>query len=198
MLMKSNFLTTDSMKQEPHEFIRGRMSAILNTVMVLNASHSGKWRIGFSNIPSITVADIALYEGFCKSISIPDQNVDIDFSMEGSVRRFNIINKPNNNLSDFQTTFKISEDMLNYYNLLEYVLELKYGRVSTETIRENVIKSISLTSLDNNKRPRGILNFKNCFIHSISSVPFEYGSADENTFTVTWLYEHLTYEKVSI
>jgi SUMO ligase MMS21 Smc5/6 complex component len=165
----------------------------------LNVSHAGKWRINFSNIPSVSnVTDLKLYENFCKSISIPDQNLDIDEVYDHNIKRFSINAKPNTNLSDFQITFKITEDMLNYYNLLEYLLQLKSGKVSTETLKENIINNISLTSLDNNKRKRGILSFKNCLIHSISSFSLEYGTAEENQFTTNWLYEHLIYEKVAI
>lgn len=165
----------------------------------LNTSHTGRWKVNISNIPSLSkVSEIGLYEKFCKSVSIPDQSVDIDFFTDHNLKRFSINAKPNSDLTDIQITFKVSEDMLNYYNLLDYMLQLKTGEVDTDTIRENVTKVISIISLDNSKRERGLLNFHNCFLHSISSIALEMGSAEENVFTTNWKPEYVTYSTSTI
>jgi hypothetical protein len=161
-----------------------------------NLFHSDKFKVEFSNIPSLTnFRELGLYDHFVRSITIPDYNMDIVPShLKNEVRRFPIA-KANIELSQLQVEFKVDENFENYYNLFTWVQSVRYGQVDTNFIARNTVHTININILDNQKRERARLSFTECLLASISSLPLIMGSAEELVFTTQFMYEEIKLQK---
>jgi hypothetical protein len=62
--------------------------------------------------------------------------------------------------------------------------------------RNDNIKALSITFLDNEKRPSTRFTFSNCFITNISSLSLTNGVDQELEFTLTLKYEDYTLEPI--
>lgn len=161
----------------------------------VNTFHKSKWVCRFSNIPTIHITEeLAAYDYNVKSITVPNFDLEEILSRyHGSVIR-HPVTKPNDNLPPLDIEFKVDEEMMNYFYILEWICELKYGQnVSTTLIRDNSIKSIDLTLLDNQKREKRRLTFTNALIKSVSSLTLGMGNDDEVTFRASFTYEEMKF-----
>lgn len=173
----------------------------------INSFSSDKFSVIFSNIPTISdTMDLNfVYQNFVKSIVIPDYNIEM---IQSHFRR-SVINHPitpdNKDLSDLLIEFKLDENFLNYFNLFEYMQELRYGKIRKpppdqvrhspqrrdSLIRLYDIKAIQILSLDNERRTKKILEFSECFVHSLSTLNLEFGKSEDVTFTVNIKYQEM-------
>ena len=169
-----------------------------------NTFHNDKWQCNFSNLPSIT--DLSLmkyYDNFVKSVVIPDYNLEEIYSDFQSFRiRHPAAPQINKNLSQIQVEFKMSEDMLNYIYLWEWMRRIKYAEDidlgTDEFFRKYTIKAIAINILDNQKREVAVWRFTQCFLLTLSSVSLLAGSSEEVSFTGNFSYEEVKYERKSI
>lgn len=169
----------------------------------MNTFHSDKWDVAFSNLPSIEdTRDLAMYDRFVKSIVIPDYNLAeiLSYGPDGFMIRHPVGRRVNTDLSQIQIEFKLSEDMLNYLNLFEWIRRIKYHENIPENdfFRNYTIKGININIRDNQKRPIAIMTFTNCFLLSISSLSLETGNSEEITFSTNFSYEELKYDTESV
>ena len=156
----------------------------------LNTFSQDKWRINFSNIPSVSsFTNMPLYDLFVKSIVLPDVNITVTDSnfLQYAVRH--PISKGNVDVSQIQITFKVSEDLTNYINILEWILAVRYHEVDTDILRRNTIKEINIDILDNQKRKKSTMKFSECMITSLSSLSMNMGSSEETEFTCNFTYQ---------
>jgi len=165
----------------------------------INTYHNSKWKLLFSNIPTIEVnRDInSIYENFIKSITIPDYNIENIFVDFKGTRKRQPISRYNDNLTPIMLEFKLNEDLSNYLNFVEYLQQMRYGQPSTEFIKDNTIKSLNVIFLDNQKRDTYKIYFTNCFIESLSSLPLNMGDDSDITFTVTMTYDEMKFERIN-
>jgi len=162
----------------------------------VNPFHQDKWKVSFSNIPSLTGFEkMPLYDLYVKSVVIPDVNITEHFSDFQQYRIRHPVGKGNVDLSQLQITFKADENLENYYNLFTWMLNLRYGEnINTDLIRKNTIKSIDVILLDNQKRKKGLLTFSNCYLLTLSSLSLDYGVVEEVSFTANFTYEEINLE----
>lgn len=169
-----------------------------------NTFHSDSWSVTFSNMPSLSgISDMSMFDNFVKGLVIPEYNIEeIESSFQIFKVRHPVAPRANYNLNQISIDFKVTEDLLNYFTIFEYMRHLKYGELNKdytdELIRKYVIKSIILHIMDNQKREVAFLRFTNAFILSLSSLTLTTGTADELTFTITCSYEELFYERKNI
>ena len=169
-----------------------------------NAAHSDRWSVSFTNLPTITdPRDLAMYDRFVKSLVLPDYNMGeiISRGPFGFQVRHQAIPLPNVDLSQLQIEFKLNETMKNYLNIFGWMRNLKYAEEldpKEEFVRNNTIKGILLTVMDNQKRPVAVLTFTKCFLLSLSSLSLDTGSSEEISFTCNFSYEEIKYEERSI
>ena len=162
----------------------------------VNTFHQDRWKINFSNIPSVTNYDqMPMYDLFVKSLVIPDYNIDIVDSMYLNNVQHHPISKKNEGLSQLQITFKVSENLENYYNLFYWMMTVKYGEVDTTLIKKSIIDAIAISVLDNQKREKVILTFKKCILVSLSSLSLTMGVSEEADFTCNFTYETVHIEQ---
>lgn len=164
----------------------------------INTYHNSKWKLIFSNIPTITVnRDLnSIYENFIKSITIPDYNIENLFIDFKATRKRAPISRKNDNLTPIMLEFKLNEDLSNYLNLVEYMQQLRYGKPTTEFIKNNTINKLNVIFLDNQKREKTNIYFTNCFIESLSSLPLTMGDDTDITFTVTMTYDEMKFSAI--
>lgn len=177
-----------------------------NSINFPNLFHNDKWQISFSNLPTLgTIRDMRIYDNFVKSVTFPDYNMQEIYS---DIRGFRIRHpiagvKANEDLSQLQIEFKLSEDMRNYINLFEWMQGLKYGKVEhfnneEEYFRKYTIKSINLNILDNQKRTVAVWRFTEAFLLGLSSLSLVNGDSEEVTFTCNFSYQEIFYEPKTV
>jgi hypothetical protein len=142
-----------------------------------------------------------MYENYVKSFTFPDYNMQEIFS---DIKGFRIRHpvagiKANEDLSQIQIEFRVSEDMKNYAHLFLWMQALKYGRSDifkdeAEFFRLNTIKSINLVILDNQKRSIVNWSFTEAFLLSLSSLSLNMGTSDEISFTCNFSYEEIKFD----
>ena len=169
-----------------------------------NTFKSDKFSLVFSNLPSQkNFSDFRYLHNFVKSIIIPEYSMNlINTYFEGTIRRHPDAPKINIDLAQIQIIFRLSEDMKNYFLLLDYMRQIKYGSLESNPddtlISDYTIKEISINLLDNHKRQIASIGFKNCFLTMISSLSLEYGSSEECLFTCNFSYSELVYKTQTI
>jgi len=158
-----------------------------------NFFNTTKWRLEFSNIPTITnLNNMKLYNDYVRNCTIPEFALDNDYSNYGTVIYKRPITKVNENLGNLDIEFKCSEDLENYTNLFQYIQYLKYGEdLPEDVIVDNVIKNISIVILDNQNRDKKIIYFTNVYLSSISSLNLLYGEEIEVTFTASFFFQEM-------
>ena len=165
--------------------------------VLINTFHADKWKVNFSNIPSITnFKQLGLYDNFVRSLSIPEYTLEMTTShFKDEIRRYPTPKK-NDNLNMLSIDFKVDENVENYHNLLTYMQAIRYGKVNTETLVRNTINTIEISMLDNQKRTKSKISFTEAFLVSLSALSLVMGSADEHTFTAQFVYEEMLLTKL--
>lgn len=161
-----------------------------------NYQHSDKYSITFSNIPGFVpnnsnTNNMDIYDVYVKAVTFPSQSIQL---IENTHRAFHInhpISKKNEELDDLIVTFKLSEGMMNWFYIYNWIKELREGKnLNNEKFtRLNMIKEIRLTFLDNEKRPQFVYRFQNCFVTNVSSLSLTNGLDQELTFDLNIKYE---------
>jgi len=96
-------------------------------------------------------------------------------------------------LTSLTVEFKASENLKNYFVLYNWIQMLRYHvqGVDGDRLRDNVIKSIDVTFLDNKKNLVGRFRFRNAIIINLGALSLNMGSAEEVTFPVSFEFEEL-------
>ena len=167
----------------------------------LNTLHQSNWKLTFSNLPTIAPSDMYYYDNFVKSVTLPNYDLMEVPSYYKNVMVRQPVTKPNTDLPQLLITFRTTEDFQNYYKLMLWSMQIKYGQLDDDyegRIREYTINAINLHLLDNEKRERCILTFSKALMLSISSIGLEQGSEEETLFTASFSYEEVTAEIINI
>lgn len=166
-----------------------------------NVLHGDKWRITFSNIPNLTdMGDMRYFDNYVKSCTIPPYTIGEIISQlpEGWQVRHPLGGmRKNQELDNISISFKVSEDMYNYYVFFRWIQDLRYGIVSRDhddLFRKYTIKRLIVSMLDNQKREVSRLTYSNLFLLDLGSLDLTYGSTEEMTFTCGFSYETITHE----
>jgi len=166
-----------------------------------NVLHSDKWRITFSNIPTMNdVSDMRYFDNYVKSCTIPNYSIGEILSqlpMGMQIRHPLGGMKRNQDLSTLSMTFKVSEDMYNYIIMFIWIQQLRYGQINPkhdDYFRKYTIKRIIISMLDNEKRTVSEIRFTNVFLSDISQLDLNFGSTEELSFTCTFSYEEIFYD----
>lgn len=166
-----------------------------------NSLHGDKWKINFSNIPTISdISEMRYFDNYVKTCNIPPYSVGvIQSQLPDGVQINHPIGgmKKNQDLQNLAISFTVSEDMYNYLVFFVWMQQLRYGQLNPEYegfYRNYTIDRIVISMLDNQKREIAQLIFTNAFISELSGLDLLYGSTDEMTFTANFVYEEIVYE----
>lgn len=159
----------------------------------LNNFQVNKFKITFSNLPTITnINDLNHFTtNYVKSITNPEYSVDVVYSEYQNFITANPISKINDEFSPLTLEYKLSENFENYTYFHTYIKNIRAGDSGKESLKQYVINNIDVITLDNQNREKKILRFSDVLPSSISSIVLEFGSADEVTFNMTFLYRNL-------
>ena len=154
-------------------------------------------------MPSLSgLSNMAIFDNFVKELTLPEYGMaEVYSDFNGFRVRQPVVPKANIELGQLTITFKLNEDMMNYWTLFNWVQSMKYGDgylSEKDLIRKYTIKSINLTIMDNQKRTIAIVRFTQAFLLSLGSLGLTTGSSEELTFPCNFSYEEITYETKSI
>ena len=173
-----------------------------STQVFPNVLQSDKCILSFSNMPSmIGLKDLKYYNNMVKSVTVPDYNLSLYQDNFQAIEVSHPVSRINDNMSTLIVTFKVSEDALNYMNLINYIRELRYGDINTDKsdlISKYNVTSIDLNILDNQKRIIAVIRFKHAFCTSVSSLNFSFGDSEQLEFTTNWSFRTIEYKTESI
>lgn len=163
-----------------------------------NTLHAGRWEAVLSNIPKIDNEVISqdLYNLYIRGVTIPDININM---INSDFRDFIYLTPGTRGNSEYMQLlieFAVSEDFLNYYNFLQLMLMTRFDEGGNKTrLKDLNINKISVFLKDNQKRKTAEMEFKNCFLSNLSSLPLIYGTSDEIIFTATFSYQEVNLVK---
>jgi len=166
-----------------------------------NVMHSDKWRITFSNIPTLSDAsEMRYFDNYIKSCTLPPYTMGEILSqlpMGMQIRHPLGGMKRNQDLGQLPITFKVSEDMYNYLVLFKWMQELRYGEIDPshqDFFRKYSIKRLILSMLDNQKRTVAEITFTNVFLQDLGALDLSFGTTEELSFNCSFSYEEIFYE----
>jgi len=163
-----------------------------------NVANSSKYTVAFSNIPTLDlIKDLNLYDWYVKSCTLPDYNIMEMYSDFQRSRIRHVGSRLNDDITPLQIEFKLSEDGMNYFNLVYFMVKLRAGELTSQTVRDNLIKRIDFILLDNQKREKLKIYFTKAFPISVSSLNMGYGEDEEVSFTVTFTYDEMFPEVIA-
>lgn len=175
-----------------------------NTGFFPNVMHSDKWKITFSNIPTLNdMSEMRYFDNYVKSCTLPSYTMGEILSqlpMGMQVRHPLGGMKRNQDLGQLPITFKVSEDMYNYLVLFKWIQELRYGDIDpshTDYFRKYNIKRLVLSMLDNQKRTVAEITFTNVFLQDLGSLDLSFGTTEELSFTCMFSYEEIWYKTIN-
>jgi len=161
-----------------------------------NTSRNSNFLVSISNIPGLTNHRAFKYfDNYIRSVDLPDFSLDF---VESVILDYTInhpISQKNNSLSEITLTFKLSEDLMNYFYAFRYIQSVRYGNNENKDVSEklvdDVINSVIVTALDNQQRPVAKIEYKNLFISNLSSLSLAYGEDMESEFSISLKYENI-------
>ena len=121
-----------------------------------------------------------IFEYYIKNIVIPDASLDtanIDFKNSVQLTPMSIAN---NDLPALTIEFIADESLLNYFYLFSFIKKTRFGNISVDSLRHNVINEICVNCMDNQGRILSKLRFKKALPSSVGSMNLEYGASSSN------------------
>lgn len=159
----------------------------------INFFHQDNFTVDFSNFPKIFAdeskfVDLELFNKYVRNIVVPDMSLDtIDIEFMNVVQH-QPISRANNDLPQMTIEFKLDENLRNYYYLLTYIKQMRYGS-AIDPSRNNIINSIAINTLDNQRRQVGKVEFTKAIPMSIGSLSLQSGDSENASFAVSFQYE---------
>lgn len=164
----------------------------------INAFHASNFEVVISNIPTLTdPSDMFMYHNFIRSVSLPGYQLTTYDSTWTKENYINPLSRANNDLGDLSITFKVNEYMMNYFLMAKYITMTRYGENNNKgvdpRIKENVIKSICINMLDNQKNVLGTVEYNKLWPSTITGLELDYTNSSEVEFTVAFKFQELFY-----
>ena len=166
-----------------------------------NVMHSDKWKITFSNIPTLNdVSEMRYFDNYVKSCTLPPYTMGEILSqlpMGMQIRHPLGGMKRNQDLAQLPMTFKVSEDLYNYLILFNWIQQIRYGQINPQHddfFRKYTIKRLVISMLDNQKRTVSEITFTNVFLQDLGALDLNFGSTDELSFNCSFSYEEIFYK----
>ncbi len=166
-----------------------------------NVLHGDKWKITFSNLPTIDdLSEMRYFDNYVKSCTLPSYSMGEMISqlpMGMQIRNPLGGMKRNQDLGTLNMSFKVSEDMYNYLILFSWMQQLRYGKIDPnhkDFFRKYSIKRIIVSMLDNQKRTVSEMTYTNAFVTDLGELGLSYGTTEELSFTCAFSYEEVFYK----
>jgi len=170
----------------------------------INTFHGTNFVVTISNIPTLEYEnELSLYHNFIRSISLPGFSIDMILSDWRGEQYLNPGSHKNNELGDVSITFQLTENLMNYFYMAQYIMDMRYEYSDTNAdggdyrIKMNFIKAIDVDILDNSKRKVANIKFSRCFPTEISNIELDYTNGQEMSFTVTFKFTELNFSPIN-
>jgi len=170
----------------------------------INTFHDTNFKVIISNIPTLEYEnEMALYHNFIRSISLPGFSIDMIMSEWRGEHYLNPGSHKNNDLGDITITFKLTENLMNYFYMAQYIMDMRYEEADNtsddpaDRMKMNFIKSIDVDIVDNSKRKVANIKFSRCFPINISALELDYTNGQEVDFTVTFKFTEINFAPIT-
>jgi hypothetical protein len=171
----------------------------------VNTFHDSNFKVAISNVPTLEhINELSLYHNFIRSVSLPGFSIDMLTSDWRGEQSLHPGNHKNDDLGDITITFKLTEDLMNYFYMAQYIMDMRYENADNtdddpkDRMKMNFIKAIDIMILDNSKRRVANIKFSRCFPTNISTLDLDYTNGNEVDFTVTFKFTEIHFAPVEI
>lgn len=176
-----------------------------NLTSTVNSYNKNKWRVTFSNIPNFTGKsedqfDLSVINNNIRGVTIPDLTSPLLESFYMNERQEHPNPIGTKELNTVTIEIKADDILLNWHYFWSWIVANRTGQIARanlkdeELLRDNCIDIISVYFFDNAKQVKSKIEFQRCFISAISQTDLRYGISENNNFTVTFIFEGLTWK----
>jgi len=170
----------------------------------INTFHGTNFKVHISNIPTVQYEhELDLFHNFVRSISLPGFSIDMIMSDWKGEQYLNPGSHKNDGLGDVSITFKLTENLMNYFYMAQYVMDMRYEYSDNDSdapqnrMKMNFVKAIDIDILDNSKRTVANIKFSRCFPTEISNLELDYTNGQELDFTVTFKVTEINFSPIT-
>ena len=155
-----------------------------------------------SNVPGVEKqSTLKYFDSYVRGVSLPGYSVNVYATDFKGYDELHPMDRKNTDLGEITITFKLSEDYLNYFILMNWMQSLRYGRNLVDDgqyehprLKMNVINEMDVFILDNQKAKIAKIRFTKCLPTDLGSLDLTYGSDEELEFSLSLRYEAITIE----
>jgi len=170
----------------------------------INTFHGTNFKVTISNIPTLEFEnELDLFHNFIRSISLPSFSIDMIMSEWRGEQYLNPGSHKNDSIGDVSITFKLTENLMNYFYMAQYVMDMRYEHSDTKEdgqdprMKMNFIKAIDIDILNNSKKRVANIKFSRCFPTEISNIELDYTNGQEMEFTVTFKVTEINFSPIT-
>ena len=181
------------------------MNGLVGANPQINTFHDTNFKVVISNIPTLQVEnELDLFHNFISNVSMPGFSIDLIESQWRGEHYLNPGSHKNNDLGDLTITFKVNENLMNYFYMAQYVMDMRYEHTDHPTdpedrMKMNFIKNIDIMILSNQKQHIANIKFSRLFPISISALTLDYKDTNgsEVSFDVTFKFTEIHFGLVN-
>ena len=166
----------------------------------INTFHDSNFKVIISNIPTLEFENqLDLFHNYIRSIALPGFSIDMILSDWRGEQYLNPGSHKNSDLGEVTITFKVTENLLNYFYMSQYIMDMRYEHTDTtddDRMKMNFVKSIDVDILNNQKRKIANIKYSRCFPTNISDLNLDYTNGEEVDFTVTFKFTEVNFTTV--
>jgi hypothetical protein len=172
----------------------------MNTAMSkpgINDFHNSNFRVTLSNFPGLNDSDLHIFHNNIRSIQLPGFTLETFITKNmGKDHLHNMGSRQNDNLGDLSITYKLSESLLNYFHIANYIESVKHQKniSNVPKQKDNNIGSIIVELLSNQKTPVCRIHYKDVVLSGIDGLALDYTNGAVMTFTSTMKFEQMQFE----
>jgi hypothetical protein len=165
----------------------------------INDFHNSNFRVTLGDFPGAQASDMSIFHNFVKSVSLPGFSLATTTTSHFGVDELhNMGSRDNNDLGDLSIVFKLSEGLLNYFYIANYIQSVRHkaniSKPGQEKQKDNIITSIAVDLLNNQEKAIARIHYFRCVPTSIDGLSLDYAQTGVLTFTTSFKFEEMTFE----
>ena len=133
-----------------------------------NEAHSDRWKVTISDVPGYE-GEMILFDGYVKGVTLPSLSGGMQDSVLTRIHRDMLQPNGNAELYDLSLTMTISEGYENWAYLARWWKQVAFGLYEEGNLKDRKIAVVRATFLDNQKRPKMVLEFRTLSLSSLSA-----------------------------
>jgi hypothetical protein len=175
----------------------------MSTVMSkpgINDFHNSNFKVYIDEFPGLTFNGVDVFHNFIRSITLPSFSLETMVTKHmGEDHLHNVGSHKNSDVGDLGISFKVSESLLNYFGLANYMQSVRYqdNQSDSSRMKDYHIGAIIVELLNNQKTPICRVFFRKVVPTNISGLSLDYTNGSVLTFDATFKFEQVNFELLS-